>query len=154
MKRKRRASIACIATWILITGCNRESQSATTAVSGSTASAGKARSDTTATTGKPKAKPADPSDPSPDPITHPCVVKAAQFDIELAKNLNSCSTDAECDCFPGGVTDKAGCGGVRSKASAKKLHDINAEFGKMKCKLAQECGAQECKPKCDNGQCR
>lgn len=92
-------------------------------------------------------------DPTPDPITHPCVVKAAQFDIELAKNESSCATDADCDCFPGGITMRGGCGGVRSKASAQKLQALSRELEAMKCEPEKVCAPATCAPKCNAGTC-
>ena len=140
----------CVASALLAIGCNRDPQSASPAGSAQTRAATTA---STAAAGKPSARSPRATDPTPDPITHPCVVKAAQFDVELKKNLTACKEDADCDCFPGGITRNAGCGGVRNKASAKKLHDINAEFGKMECKPVKSCAARECKPKCTDGQC-
>jgi hypothetical protein len=93
-------------------------------------------------------------DPTPDPITHPCVVKAAQFDVALAAADVSCRSDADCDCYPGGVTRKAGCGGVTSAASAKELHGIAQAFRADGCDWAQQCAAQVCDPKCVDGSCQ
>jgi hypothetical protein len=95
-----------------------------------------------------------PSDPTPDPITHPCVVKAAQFDVALDAADNSCKTDADCDCYPGGVTPKAGCGGVTSASAAKELHRLAQEFRADGCDWTQHCAPRACEPNCVDGSCR
>lgn len=91
--------------------------------------------------------------PTPDPITHPCVVTAAQFDRELEEGDRSCTSPSDCECFPGGITKKAGCGGVTGGDSARKLHALASEFREDECKLVQQCAAQVCAPRCVDGQC-
>ena len=92
--------------------------------------------------------------PTPDPITHPCVVTAAQFDRELDAADTSCKTDADCDCYPGGVTKQAGCGGITGAASAKKLHELAKAFREDGCKPVKQCAPRACEPRCIEGKCQ
>lgn len=101
-----------------------------------------------------ESEPPRADDPIPDPITHPCVVAAAQFDKALASADAGCQADTDCDCYPGGVTNKAGCGGVTSAAVAKELHRIAGEFNADGCDLVQQCAPQLCEPRCVKGSCR
>jgi hypothetical protein len=94
------------------------------------------------------------SDPQPDPITHPCVVTAAQFDIEVRDGDKSCRSDADCECFPNGVGSKNACGGVTSKKSATKLRELALEYAKMKCTSQVECAKRACLPRCNGGTCQ
>lgn len=93
-------------------------------------------------------------EPIPDPITHPCVVTAAKYDVVLAGASGACSTDADCDCFPGGISRKGACGGVTDKKTAAQLHALNAEFAKDKCVKEMNCAPRPCTPKCDKGICK
>lgn len=90
---------------------------------------------------------------TPDPITHPCVVTAAAFDKELETMDRSCQSDADCVCYPGGVSEKAGCGGVTNKASAEKLYELSRQFHDDGCRHVLQCAPRPCKTKCDAGQC-
>jgi hypothetical protein len=97
--------------------------------------------------------PARDTDPTPDPITHPCVVKAVNYDQAIESGSTACKTDADCGCYQGGIGDKSGCGGVLNRASVKKLDDIAKEFHDMKCKITQDCAAWACRPHCEAGAC-
>ncbi len=108
----------------------------------------------TATAAPPAAiRSARPSDPDPDPITHPCVVAIAQFEQKLKNAAGTCQSAADCDCYPGGLGRKSGCGGVTDKATAKTLHDLAAEFRKDGCTVTQNCAARACQPRCEAGKC-
>ncbi len=129
-------------------GCNKSSeQKPTTATTVEPAA-------TSGGAAKPAAKPARASDPTPDPITHPCVVLAAQYGNAIDKGETNCATDADCGCYQGGIGRKSGCGGVLNKASVAELAKIAKEFRNDGCKLTQNCAAWACQPKCDNGTCR
>ncbi len=128
-------------------GCNKSSDPKPTTATPSEPAA-------TATASQPSAKPASPSDPIPDPITHPCAVSAAQYGIAIDKGETNCTTDADCGCYQGGIGRKSGCGGVLNKDSVAKLAKIAKEFHADGCKLTQQCAAWACQPKCDNGTCR
>lgn len=96
---------------------------------------------------------ARPAEPTPDPITHPCVVAAAQYDIAIEKGSDACQGDADCGCYPGGI-GKSGCGGVLSSDSVRKLGEIAKRFHDMKCQSSSDCAAWACKPRCESGHCR
>jgi hypothetical protein len=118
-----------------------------------TTEAATAASPSTAASATAAAGGSGPSEPTPDPITHPCVVKAAQFKKALDEADDSCKTAADCDCYPGGVAHGSPCGGVTGKDTAKRLHAIAAEFHAMKCEQSAHCAAWRCEPKCTGGKC-
>ncbi|MCC6899762.1 MAG: hypothetical protein IT377_12355 [Polyangiaceae bacterium] len=91
--------------------------------------------------------------PTPDPITHPCVVTAAQYSIAIEKGSDACASDSDCDCYQGGI-GKSGCGGVLNKESVSKLDAIAKSFHGMKCQLAVDCAAWACEPRCEAGHCK
>ncbi len=99
------------------------------------------------------ATPARPTDPTPDPITHPCVVDTARFKRALADRDDTCQADGDCGCYPGGM-EGSGCGGVTSKKSVAVLSGIVDQFRKHGCKLPLNCAAWQCRPSCVDGQCR
>jgi hypothetical protein len=109
-----------------------------------------------AATAPPTKDPIAPSDkaPMPDPITHPCVVTAAQYENAIEKGKTDCKADSDCGCYQGGISRKSGCGGVLNKESLKELTRIATEFRKDRCEDSQECAAWACQPKCVNGQCK
>ncbi len=94
------------------------------------------------------------SEPVPDPITHPCVVAASGFDATLEASDGRCEADADCDCYPGGVTLDAGCGGVTSTETAKELHAVAQRFRAAGCRLTRNCAPRLCEPKCVDGGCQ
>ena len=98
--------------------------------------------------------PARDTDPMPDPITHPCVVSAAQYTNAIEKGKTDCKTDSDCGCYQGGLGRRSGCGGVLNKESLVELSRIEAEFRKDGCKHTQQCAPWACQPKCENGHCR
>jgi hypothetical protein len=94
-----------------------------------------------------------PAGPTPDPITHPCVVEAAQYDIAIEKGSDACQSDADCGCYQGGI-GKSGCGGVLNQESVRKLAEIAKRFHDMKCRRSVNCAAWACQPRCEGGHCR
>jgi hypothetical protein len=112
----------------------------------------------TPATAAPTAAPAASSsggteEPTPDPITHPCVVAAAQYSIAIDESTADCRSDADCGCYQGGI-GKGGCGGVLNKKSVKKLDAIAKQFHEMKCPVTTHCAPWICKPRCEGGACR
>jgi hypothetical protein len=109
-----------------------------------------------AATAAPAASPtnAAPDDPMPDPITHPCVVTSAQFDIAFQDGDKTCQSDADCECIPLRVGSRHGCSGVTSKKAMAKLRALAKEFAKMKCSDTHKCAKQTCQPRCVSGQCQ
>lgn len=91
--------------------------------------------------------------PTPDPITHPCVVTAAQYSIAIEKGSDACASDADCGCYQGGI-GKSGCGGVLNKESVSKLDVIAKSFHAMKCQPSVDCAAWACQPRCEAGHCK
>jgi hypothetical protein len=96
---------------------------------------------------------ARPKEPLPDPITHPCVVAAAQYDQTIAQGSVACAADSDCGCYAGGI-GKSGCGGVSSAATVAKLAGVAKRFHDMKCRTTVDCAAWACRPKCEGGRCR
>jgi hypothetical protein len=94
------------------------------------------------------------TDPTPDPITHPCVVTSVQFDMALENGEKGCASDADCECIPPRIGEKFGCGGVTSKKTGAKLRALAAEFSRLGCKDTHKCKQTECRPRCAEGQCR
>jgi hypothetical protein len=101
----------------------------------------------------PSATPAR-EEPIPDPITHPCVVTSAQFDIAFRDGDKSCQTDADCECVPEGVSAKRTCGAVTSRKTGAKLRALAQEFTKMRCTPPHPCPQRACKPRCEAGSCQ
>jgi len=134
-----------IGSWLVLASCNNpDARGPTTATATATPAS-------TPANAPPKEAP--PSAPEPDPITHPCVVAAAQYDIAIKEGSDACQSDADCGCYQGGI-GKSGCGGVLNKESVGKLGEIAKRFHDMKCKITTNCAAWRCQPKCDNGHCR
>jgi hypothetical protein len=129
--------------WLCVACNNPDARGPTTAPS--------ARPAATATPASATAAP--PSAPEPDPITHPCVVAAAQYDKAIDEGSDACHTDADCGCYQGGI-GKSGCGGVLNKESVEKLGEIAKRFHDMKCQKPTSCGPWLCQPKCESGHCR
>jgi hypothetical protein len=90
----------------------------------------------------------------PDPITHPCVVTSAQFDVAVAADDKSCKVDADCVCIPLRVGSRHGCSGIVSKKTIGKLLELEKEFQKLKCEATHKCKQAVCAPKCVSGVCQ
>ena len=99
-------------------------------------------------------KPAAPDDPMPDPITHPCVVTAAQFDIAVQEGDKSCNDDVDCECIPERIGSRYACGGVTAKKNGAKLRELAKSFTEMKCEPMRKCEQKTCTPRCVDGQCQ
>jgi hypothetical protein len=78
---------------------------------------------------------------------------AARWKKALAAGSSACTTDADCDCFNGGVDAAKGCGGVSDRATAASLEKVRDEFVKAQCTEAVQCAAWVCKPRCLEGRC-
>ena len=89
----------------------------------------------------------------PDPITHPCVVTSAQFDIAFRDGDKSCKSDADCECIPHRVGSRHACSGVTSKQTGAKLRALAKEFLDMKCQDTRKCAQTKCAPRCVSGLC-
>jgi hypothetical protein len=92
--------------------------------------------------------------PMPDPITHPCVVTSAQFDIAFGDGDKTCQSDADCECIPLRIGSRHACSGVTSKKTMVKLRALAKEFAEMKCDDTHKCAQQKCQPRCVSGQCQ
>lgn len=94
------------------------------------------------------------SETVPDPITHPCVVAAAQYTNALRAGSDECNADGDCACYQGGIGGASGCGGVLNRESVAKLDEIGKRFRDMKCPHTQLCAAWACQPRCAQGHCK
>lgn len=70
-----------------------------------------------------------------------------------ASAAGTCSTDADCKCFPGGVSKKHGCGGITDVKTGEKLVSIASDYMKAGCKSGIDCAAMVCMPACREGRC-
>lgn len=83
-----------------------------------------------------------------------CDTRVKAFDDALAASAaGTCSTDADCKCFPGGVSEKHGCGGVTDGKTAATLDDLAKSHRDAKCKSGIACAAWVCSPSCQAGKC-
>lgn len=92
-------------------------------------------------------------EPEPDPVTHPCVVTSAQFDIAFQDGDKTCQSDSDCECIPLRIGARHGCGGVTSSKTMTKLRALAKDFAEMKCRDTHKCAQQRCQPRCVSGQC-
>ncbi|MEZ4225119.1 MAG: hypothetical protein R3B13_29475 [Polyangiaceae bacterium] len=93
------------------------------------------------------------NEPTPDPITHPCVVHAAKYAAALDQGKTDCQTDADCGCYQGGIGRRSGCGGVLNLESLKTLAPSSKAFHDDGCRHTQNCAPWACMPKCRAGTC-
>lgn len=81
-----------------------------------------------------------------------CDAKVDEVD-RIADAPATCTTDAECGCFSGGVSSKHGCGGVTTRDRAQQIEAIAKDFRKSGCKSRVDCAAWMCLPICEKGVC-
>ena len=82
----------------------------------------------------------------------PCPALVRRWEVALAAASLACTTDADCGCFNGGVSEQAGCGGVAAKPSVATLEAIRTEF-LASCDMALQCAAWVCSPRCAEERC-
>ena len=70
----------------------------------------------------------------------------------LVSSGGTCRTDADCECFQGGVSPQSACGGVTDHATAAKLEKLRADYESGICN-ALSCAGWICKPACSSGHC-
>jgi hypothetical protein len=83
-----------------------------------------------------------------------CDGRASAFDDALAAaSAGTCASDADCKCFPGGVSAKHGCGGVTDAKTSERLTKLASEFEDAGCHAGVACAAWMCTPSCQAGKC-
>jgi len=86
--------------------------------------------------------------------TPSCGEREDAFEEALASaNAGTCTTDADCRCFPGGVSKKHGCGGISDAKTTEKLVSIANDYRNAGCKSGIDCAASMCLPSCKAGRC-
>jgi hypothetical protein len=95
----------------------------------------------------------DRAAPAPGP-TDACAAFHARFDDALAHAPGTCATDADCDCYPGGLGASPSCGGITDRKTAAALHAIADDFARASCRMTIQCSASVCAPRCERGRCR
>jgi len=80
-----------------------------------------------------------------------CSSTVASYDALVASG-GACTTDADCACFNGGVSQNTPCGGVSDKATAGKLGKLVTDYEAAHCN-ALMCAAMMCTPACKAGRC-
>lgn len=143
-----------LALCLLLVSCTRETAPPSARPDAGGGPTAAAPSTAPAVVTQPKPKPAAPDDPMPDPITHPCVVTAAQFDVAVREGDKSCQKDADCECIPERIGSRYACGGVTAKRNGAKLRELAKEFAAMKCESMRKCKQAKCEPRCVDGQCQ
>ncbi|HEX4512800.1 MAG TPA: hypothetical protein VGH87_03275 [Polyangiaceae bacterium] len=83
--------------------------------------------------------------------TTSCASTLASYDALVAAG-GACTTNADCECFNGGVSPKTPCGGVTDKATATKLGALITDYEAAHCSSLM-CAAFTCKPACNAGRC-
>ena len=76
-----------------------------------------------------------------------------EFARTLREGHGRCHEDADCACYPGGVGEAAGCGGVTDMDTAAALYRIATGFRGAGCRNTRDCAPWECHPTCQQGQC-
>ena len=65
----------------------------------------------------------------------------------------TCEGDADCRCFPGGISEKHACGGVTDAKTQAKLTSLASDYNKKGCMSGLSCAAFLCEPTCRAGRC-
>jgi len=94
--------------------------------------------------------------PSAAPVATGCEGKMQEFDKVLSEATYNCSKDADCQCFPGGLSRGRGseCGGIVEVATGKKLAAIEKAAKPMSCSNGSMCEPWTCDPICEENRCQ
>ncbi len=99
--------------------------------------------------------PASATPPPPAPSANPKCARVVQaLKAELAKLPSSCTTDKDCTCYSGGVSNVTGCGGVSDMAAARRIGTLTREFVDSRCEGRVNCAATRCLAACVDGYCK
>jgi hypothetical protein len=83
-----------------------------------------------------------------------CGDRVDAFEQALASSgAGTCTTDTDCRCFPGGVSQKHGCGGVTDTKTTEKLTSVANDYLAAGCTSGIDCAAWMCTPSCQGGKC-
>jgi hypothetical protein len=83
-----------------------------------------------------------------------CEDRAHGFDEAVSSSTAGvCSTDADCRCYPGGVSKDHSCGGITDRDTAEKLAKIAADYHQAGCHGGTDCAATLCLATCRAGKC-
>jgi hypothetical protein len=93
----------------------------------------------------------DAGAPIATPATTTCAATIASYDTLVASG-GACTTNADCECFNGGVSPKTPCGGVTDKTTAAKLGALITDYEAAHCSSLM-CAAFTCTPACNAGRC-
>lgn len=89
-----------------------------------------------------------------EPASPSCSDRVKTFEEALAApGAGNCSTDADCKCFRGGVSEKHGCGGITDAKTNDALVSIAKDYDGAQCKSGINCAAWSCSPSCQSGKC-
>jgi hypothetical protein len=83
-----------------------------------------------------------------------CASIQRDFDDAVdAPSALACSADTDCGCYPGGVSQKHGCGGIANKTAVRAAEMLAAEMSAAGCHTGIACAAWSCTPRCKGGRC-
>jgi hypothetical protein len=77
----------------------------------------------------------------------------AEFERAMDEGSASCTTAADCACYPGGIGQRSGCGGVTGRETAARLGEIAQRYLAAGCRHTQLCAPWACAPRCESGSC-
>ncbi len=99
----------------------------------------------------------EPAASSPPPASSsppdPCRQAIADYERVLAEAPPKCGHDGDCACYPGGVSDQKGCGGVDHRSKASRLAAARDRYTGAGCRSTIHCAGWSCQPVCNNGSC-
>lgn len=88
------------------------------------------------------------------PSAPSCDERAHGFDEAVSSSTaGRCSTDADCRCYPGGVSKNHSCGGITDRDTADKLSKIASDYRQAGCSSGIDCAAMLCLATCRAGKC-
>jgi len=93
---------------------------------------------------------APPTVPAP---ADPCAAFIGEFTKTLESAPGTCAANSGCACYPGGVGEASGCGGVTDAATVKTLDEIAGKYLAAGCNRTVDCAPWMCDPKCVGGRC-
>jgi len=141
-KPRRRAALAALAALLLL-GCGR--------APGDAPSPGEPP---VAEPGPPFVTPApQPMPPAIAAVADPCAPYLDEFARALAAAPGSCRIDGDCACYPGGIGEASGCGGVTDAITARALDAIAGRYLAAGCDHTVQCAPWICMPRCVDGTC-